>query len=365
MAKLEQDSIAKLQSMGWLAVLSRYLLYGIGFLVLIFCYMEYRRAGWVMRGWDWMFISGLIAFIIALYFVRTIPTRMTQTLNRLVNRGAFVLDPQTLDSFKSRMNARARFFASIFAIFVGLAILIAFILAYRGQILQKLPETILETSLGLVAGYYIGQMIAYGTMGQLAKSENVPIFTQPGHIDRAAGLKPIGEFYFFQAMLVAIPSIFLAVWWFIIPIFTPWYSHWRNPYLGLLIIALAFEILSFIIPMLVFHLLMRDQKIEHLVKADELSNNILLLEEKILAAKDAQLIKEFQQQLDFQRGRYWEIEQMPTWPVDATTRRRFTVNNIFFSALRTGYAQCVRYFAEVFRHPDQVFCRRLTYAVEG
>ena len=358
MTKLEQGSIAKLQPTGWLAVLSRYLLYVIGFLVLIFCYLEYRRAGWVWTRWDWMFISGLVAFIIALYFARTIPNRMTQTLHRLGNRGAFVLPPQELDNFKSKMDARAQFFASILAIFVGLAILVAFMFAYRGRILQKLPETILETSLGLVAGYYIGQMIAYGTMGQLAKSENVPIVAQPGHIDRAAGLKPIGDYYFFQAMVVAIPSIFLAVWWFIIPILTPWYSHWRNPYLGLLIIALAFEILSFIIPMWVFHLVMRDQKIEHLVKADELSNNMLLLEEKILAAKDTQLTKELQQQLDFQRGKYWEIEQMPTWPVDATTRRRFTVNNIFLflpfildllsasDALKKFLDLLVKFFAE-------------------
>jgi len=330
----------------------------IGFLVLIFCYMEYRRAGWVLIRWDWMLISGLVAFIIALYFARTIPNRMTQTLHRLANRGAFVLDPQKLDFFKARMNDRERFFASMGAIFVGLAILVAFMVAYRDRILQKLPLTLLETSLGLVAGYYIGQMIAYGTMGQLAKSENVPIVAQPGHIDRAAGLKPIGDFYFFQAMVVAIPSIFLAVWWFIIPILTPWYSHWRNPYLGLLVIALAFEILSFIIPMWVFHVMMRDQKIEHLVKADELSNHILLLEEKILAAKDAQLLKELQQQLDFQRAKYWEIEQMPTWPVDAMTRRRFTINNIFLflpfildmlsasDALRKFLDILVKFFAE-------------------
>lgn len=358
MTKLEQGSIAKIQPTGWLAVLSRYLLYVIGFLVLIFCYMEYRRAGLVLIRWDWMLISGLIAFIIALYFARTIPSRMTQTLHRLANRGAFVLDPQNLDFLKARMNDRARFFASIGALFVGLAILVAFMFAYGDRILQKLPLTILETSLGLVAGYYIGQMIAYGTMGQLANSENVPIIAQPGHIDRAAGLKPIGDFYFFQAMVVAIPSIFLAVWWFIIPILTPWYLHWRNPYLGLLVIALAFEILSFIIPMWVFHLVLRDQKIEHQVKADKLSNNILLLEEKILAANDAQLIKELQQQLDFQRAKYWEIEQMPTWPVDAMTRRRFTINNIFLflpfmldmlsasDALRKFLDILVKFFAE-------------------
>jgi hypothetical protein len=130
-------------------------------------------------------------------------------------------------------------------------------------------------------------------------------------------------------MVVAIPSIFLAVWWFIIPRLTPWYSHWRNPYLGLLIIALTFEILSFIVPMWVFHLIMREQKIEHLVKADDLSHKIFDLEAKILAAADTQPSKELQQQLEFYREKYWEIDQMPTWPVDVNTRRRFTINNLF------------------------------------
>jgi len=328
MSRIEQASIVKLQPARWLATFSRYLLYLIGLFVLVSCYMEYRRVGWLWSAWDLMYISGLVAFIIALYFARTIPFRMSQTLLRLTNRGAFVLPPQSLDSFRSRLNSRAQLFAVVSAIFVGLALLVAFLFAYREDIIQKLTLTILETCLGLVAGYYIGQMIGYGTMGLLAKSEKVPIITRPGHIDRAAGLKPIGDFYFFQAMVVAIPCIFLAVWWFIIPFLTPWYSHWRNPYLGLLIIALTFEILSFIVPMWVFHLIMREQKIENLAKADDLSQKIDDLETKILAASDTQPNKELQQQLEFYRAKYWEIEQMPTWPVDINTRRRFTINNL-------------------------------------
>jgi hypothetical protein len=312
----------------WLDIFSRSLLYIVGFLMLMICIQEYSLHGWNWVRWDFMFISGLLVFIIALYFAQSIPKRMAQTLVRLVNRGAFKLAKGNLKDYQAEVSARGKRFGQVFAVVVGAAILIAFTIAYKETIINKLPITILETFLGLVAGYYIGLMVAYGTMGQLAKKKEVEIVTQPGHIDRAAGLKPIGDYYFFQAMIVAMPCAFIAVWWFIIPVLTPWYSHWRNPYLLLLIIALAFEILSFILPMWVFHEIMQDKKQGHLEKADEISQKITELENQIITATDSSLLKELQKQLTLNREKYWEIENTPTWPLDTQTRRRFTFNNL-------------------------------------
>ena len=311
----------------WLDILSHYLLYALGLLVLVYCYLQYREIGWAWTQWDLLLISGLLAFILALSLAQTIPDRMTQTLERLTNRGVFELSDPALDELRKKIEARAQSFSQISAGLVALAILVAFLVAFKGILLVKIPLIILEIFLGAIAGYYIGQMIAYGTLGQLANQEKVSIVAKYGHIDRAAGLKPIGDFYFFQAMVVAIPCLYLAIWWFIIPLFR-WYLVWRNPYLGLLAIGLIFEILSFIVPMWVFHEIMQQQKIKSLAEADELSKRIADLEDNILKAADPREINDLQKQLDFQQQKYWEIEHMPTWPVDAQTRRRFTINNL-------------------------------------
>jgi len=328
MTSTPTETKKRTQSINWLNVFSRSLLYIIGLLVLGLFYREFKQHGQEWQRWDFMLISGLLVFILALYIARSIPNRMAQTLVRLANRGAFKLAGDDLDHFQSKMIARGRRFGQVCAVVVGAAILVAFLIAYKDNIINQLSLTLLETFLGLVAGYYIGLMVAYGTMGQLAQKERVEIVSQIGHVDRAAGLKPIGDYYFFQAMIVALPCAFIAIWWFIIPGLTPWYTHWRGPYLLLLMIALAFEILSFIWPMWVFHLIMRDKKQAHLEKADEISQKITQLESQLLAAADSGLLGELQKQLDFLKEKYWEIENMPTWPLDGGTRRRFTVNNL-------------------------------------
>jgi len=311
----------------WPATLNRGLFYALGLFLLSFCYMEYRRAGLAWSRWDLMLISGVLAFMVALALVQTIPLRMSQTLNRLAKRSVFELSDEALAGLQQKMHQRGQLFSKVGAIVVGLAILAAFLAAYRGAILRQIPLTLLEVFLGTVAGYYVGQMIAYGTLGQLSMSEEVSVNPKPGHIDRAAGLKPIGDYYFFQAMVVAIPCVYIAVWWFLIPLL-PQYRHWRTPYLGLLAVGLLIEILSFLLPMWVFHLIMQRQKLKSLAEADELSKKIAELENRLLSA-DARETSDLQKQLDFQREKYWEIEHMPIWPVDAATRRRFTINNLF------------------------------------
>lgn len=322
-----QIASARMQADRWLGAFSRWLIYALGLFLLGFCYFEYRRLGLAWTRWDLMLISGVLAFMVALGLARTIPLRMALTLNRLANRSVFELSEDALARLQKKMEERERLFSKVGAVAVGLVILGAFLLAYGGIPAYEIPLTVLEVILGAVAGYHIGAMIAYGTLGRLSVSEKVSVRPKPGHIDRAAGLKPIGDFYFFQAMVVAIPCVYIAVWWFLIPLL-PHYQHWRNPYLGLLAVGLIFEILSFLLPMWVFHVIMQQEKVKSLGEADQLSKKIAELENRILRSADAGETSDLQRQLDFQREKYWEIEHMPTWPVDATTRRRFTINNL-------------------------------------
>jgi hypothetical protein len=76
-------------------------------------------------------------------------------------------------------------------------------------------------------------MASYGQLGWHLNSEPVEVLVQPSHVDGVAGMKPLGEFYFYQAMVVGIPAVFLAVWWFLFPIWPRDYSHWEDSYVDI------------------------------------------------------------------------------------------------------------------------------------
>jgi hypothetical protein len=151
---------------------------------------------------------------------------------------------------------------------------------------------------------------------------------QPSHVDGVAGLKPVGDFYFYQAMVAAIPAIFLAAWWFLFPIWPRDYSHWEESYLVLLSAAMMAEILAFLIPIWGFHRIMVSAKEKFLKDADRLSVEISELRRGKESDQHANSKKLLSEQIESKTQRYWAIENMPTWPVDIKTKRRFKLNNL-------------------------------------
>ena len=140
-------------------------------------------------------------------------------------------------------------------------------------------------------------------------------------------VKPIGDLYFFQAMLVAIPAAFLAIWWLIIPVI-PRYLRWRDTYIGLLAIMLVIEFLAFLLPIWYFHVEMQRQKTELLKEADGLSRSIVELQSRLVDAQNEKEHSALKERLSLMIERYSTIEQMPTWPVDANVQRKFTFSNL-------------------------------------
>jgi hypothetical protein len=133
-------------------------------------------------------------------------------------------------------------------------------------------------------------------------------------------------------MVVAIPGIFLAVWTFLIP---AWpeptlrsrYIQWMHPYMALLALALAIEVMAFLVPMWWFHQEMREQKEDLLAQADELSSDIATIRTQLAGSKTNEKRQELNEELSFKTKQYWDIEHMPTWPVDVSTIRKFTFRN--------------------------------------
>lgn len=155
------------------------------------------------------------------------------------------------------------------------------------------------------------------------RRESCAVKVIPGRFDGAAGRKPVGEYYLFQAMVAGIPAVFLAVWWLIIPFVPRDYGNWRNPYLGLLVLAIAFELLCFFPPLLHFHREMERQKDEYLREADRLSSEMADLELGLATMTDTDSSKAIKLRVAEARDRYERIDGRPTWPLDPAMRRRF------------------------------------------
>lgn len=282
----------------------------------------------MLKQWDMLLISGLSTFLAGVWVAEQIPNRLEHTLARLANRGTIQGSPQQIDEFIKSLSQRSSKWSSIFSLTSATAILISFIVAFSGHIRPaNMVLTALEVFGGYLAGFHLGRMAFYGQLGALLKSETFHFNASPGHMDGACGFKPVGDFYFFQAMVVGIPAMFLAVWLLLLPLW-PRYARWEDPYLGLLLFSISIEILAFILPLIAFHKVMKDQKERLLKTADELSVKINDLRSRLVidpsCADRQQIISNLTEMTEY----YWSIENMPTWPVDARLRRRFGIDNL-------------------------------------
>ncbi len=275
-------------------------------------------AGVAVNDWDWLLVSGVGTWLAAVYFPFLLPEKLAETLTRLVNRG--VLDGNgDLDDFLSMLNRRARRSALICSVVFAAAILMSWIVAFPHQLGSHASLAMLETIAAVPVGLFAGRAISYGLLARRLKEAGFTITPDPGHLDRVAGLRLIGALYFYQSGLLAVPGVFLAVWWLLIPFLGDRYAIWRTLYAGLLLIVVVSEMLAFILPMFAFHRLMLDRKKELIREADELSR--LSVGEKTDETVDERRVK-----------RYTEIESMPTWPVDGKIRRRFGLRNALLLA---------------------------------
>ena len=270
-----------------------------------------------------MFGSGYLTLIAGIAMAQGLSDRMAATIERLIYRGTVVPSRVSSESLPEILQTKARTWDHRGGVL--LASLIAGIYGvWNGP---------LETALAIIAGYVVGRvvgrMVCYGFLGRFLRGEGARVIMQPGHPDGAAGLKPLGDFYFSQAMLLAIPIAFLAVWTLLIPVW-PYhdYSHWRAPYLTLLVVGLVLEMGAFFLPMWTIHQDMVKEKARLQAEADELGRQIVGLRAKLTGIADAEARSALKDQVELLSRQYEELEHVPTWPVDRSTGRRFTVSNL-------------------------------------
>lgn len=296
---------------------------------------------------DWMQISGAVILIIGIWLSKDISKKLDRTLTRLFNRGVLLTNAEGFASLKDKLASQAEVWVHRGGLFCAISILIAFWVVFR---FRQIQFTLMVALGAYVAGQYLSQMAFYGTLAKILRRESISICVKPGHIDGASGLKPLGDFYFFQAMVASLPALHIASWLIILPIL-PSYARWREPYLWLLIVAISFELLSFVLPLWLFHLEMEVQKIRLLKDADGLSQNIANIQDQLVLVQTTQEKEHLNEQLSYLTKRYWDIENMITYPIDTKTLRRFSVSNL---ALFTPLISKVAGNSEVFQNLEKL-----------
>jgi hypothetical protein len=327
-------------------------------LVFFFSYgfWELTRLGPNPTDWDMLLLSGVATFAIGLWLAGRIKTKMEQDLDHLAARGSINIEPKQLASFKGMLELQAEGWARGIGFVSAIAILLAFVVAFWGRFSgTRIVLITAEVTGGYIAGTFLGRMACYGRLGSLFERHLIDLLVYPDHVDGAAGLKSIGDHYFFQAIVVSIPAVFLAVWWFLIP-FWPRYEYWRDPYLVLLAFAITIEILAFAVPLWWFHKTMRAKKEEALHTADALSQEINELRAR-LAAKSLTEDKDIlTNRLSEKSRQYWAIKTMPTWPVDFKAWRLFGLNNfLLFLPIVSNYigtAEPLRQLIDIIKRLD-------------
>jgi len=282
--------------------------------------------------WDLLLLSGFATFLAGLLATQSSKKRFETMLDRLRRRGVI----SGIDDVKNAMEQMAARSTHVVAAGVALSILCAFIavmISDPAHASLRIPLCLFETAWAYVAGRRIGRSVAYGRLGSCLKGSNTRLRVFPGHIDGAAGLKPVGAFCLYQALIFAIPAAFLAIWSFLIPAWPETtirvrYEVWVHPYLGLLAITLFLETLVFVSPMWWFHRKMCSEKERLLQQADEMSQKIALISDQLSDARTSEERDHLKEELSFRTRQFWDIERMPTWPVDVSLIRKFTVANI-------------------------------------
>jgi hypothetical protein len=278
--------------------------------------------------WDLLLISGAIVFIIAVQMAFKIPAKLDEMITRLAHRGTLQSTQANLAALKQNLQHTASNLGAVIGALLAFSLLLAFCFAFGFPMPgARVPITLLEVTGGFIAGAFLGHMCGYGRLGWLIHKHKIIIHIQPGHLDGVAGLKPVGDFYFRQAMIAALPAVFLAAWLLIIQFGHTSYSVWRTPYAVLLSIALVVEILVFVVPLISFHRMMVEEKRKQLEEADELSKEIALAEHELTSEQDVQKRELIKDRLSSMTKEYWNIENLPTWPVAKRTRKLFKRNN--------------------------------------
>jgi hypothetical protein len=298
-----------------------------------------------VRDWDLLFDSGCITVITGLWLSRGLSAHFVTMVERLTNRHAFTypdgaVAPEEVSEIMDQLYADVGRSERILGMATGGLIALLFVVANTSSLPERstLSDVVIWVVVaaciggfgGFLVGRVIGRMLSYGSLGRRLTRRGISFRVIPGHVDGAAGLKPLGNYYLHQSLLVAIPVVFLLVWslLFLTPALAA-YESWRPWYLVLLTLTICLGWATFYAPLRSAHEAMRRQKRDSLFTADSMIAPQIVkgrgdLEQDLKPDRRSAL----RDRVDQLTISYREIERMPTWPLDRSMRRHITLGNI-------------------------------------
>ncbi|MDN3243077.1 hypothetical protein [Glycomyces tritici] len=298
---------------------------------------------------DLLVLSAWLVLLIGLELAEDTPARLRYALRRLCRRELLSGDRQAVRRLEREFERSGRRLAIAGAGAVAVALTVTW---PRFEELQAnwrywefgpaVADQVWVTVTGAVIGAWMGRLIGYGLLGRSLRRLEVTLRMVPVHPDEAAGLKPIGDFYFYHSLLANLPAAFLGAWVLTLSLAqgAPAIDRYRpflGQYLTLLAVATLMGVLAFILPLYSIHRMMRRQKEAVLLaEADGLTPGIEA-SHRHAAEGGAGDVDAAKQRLETLVERYRQFEATPVWPIDPAIRRRFTVRNLVLLLPFAGY----------------------------
>ena len=304
--------------------------------------------------WDYMLISANCSFIAAMVLVLSLTRRFDASLRQLRLNNALVMSDDDVVDLKDRTRQRARTIELLSGLLIGTMVLGSFIFVFGEFIatiwttwrMNQLPSggwalaefglfVVISVVSAGIAGLFFGRLTRYGMLASVLSDDHERLRVIPGHFDGACGLKPIGDFYLFQAILLAIPILWLGAWWaWIIPQYKGLvcpvtqqpqmlFAEWRGPFFVQWLVVLGYFFMGFVRPFF---------KLRQRIRATRLSlvrDEAPRLEQEILAGHGREAVlgpaHAARSEDDRERlsRRLWSINTMGDWPMDSATLAKY------------------------------------------
>ena len=289
--------------------------------------------------WDWPTISAFALLLIGIRLAAGIDDQLHYALHRLRVRGVIACSEDELERLNKILALRRRKWAPVWGLSIGLAAVLVFAMSWKWGVtcrpapFEPLRMALLAAQAPMLyaAGAYIGWMVVQGRLARALKALGIRYSVQPGHPDGAAGLRPLGDLFFRQAMFAGRPAAYVAFWLAFLP---QYLTGKTKPIFPILLPVFVFiEVAAFVWPMWTFHRVMARQKRSLVTQADAIARRISGVQSELRGLTDPARVKELDARLTLDLKLYAELEGLPTWPVSRRIRRRFAVQNLILVAV--------------------------------
>ena len=191
----------------------------------------------------------------------------------------------------------------------------------------------LKVAIVFIVGVRLGRIAAYGIVMWTYPLLRVELFTgryrlrlnpQPGHPDKVCGLKPIGDFWTFEALALLPPLAYTLTWIGIMNSGADWtesmgLQNTHTPFVVATSILILLQVFTLWVPMLSLHRVMGAAKHDLQVRADEFAQEAATMKHTLLHGTDKDARDAAQKRHAVLLKAFADIEQVPRWPVAAGT----------------------------------------------